>query len=187
MLGFVSSVTRFRVSEYLCQSMSNGSIKLNARVGYSRLAECGEVVAVKLSRLDRSRQSAHRSKNLEAQRPAWQCRRAEVRRFRWWKHALCHKNSGLLRGRRVQAGPRTQCQYVRDRSIQDRHSEGGTMNRRRAIEVEASKRRLRSIRPTWSQKIRERLSCDMRRKLCIFACHIAINKEVQFRMRRYTR
>lgn len=66
-----------------------------ARVGYSRLAECGEVVTLKLSRLDRSRQSAHRSKNLEAQRPPGQCRRAEVRRFRWWKHALCHKNSGL--------------------------------------------------------------------------------------------
>jgi hypothetical protein len=158
-----------------------------ARVGYSRLAECGEVVAVKLSRLDRSRQSAHRSKNLEAQRSPWQCRRAEVRRFRWWKHALCHKNSGLLRGRRVQAGPRPRCQYVQVRSIQDRHSEEVTMSRRRAIKVETSKRRFRTIRPMWSHKIRERLSCDMRRKLCIFACQIAINKEVQSRARRYTR
>ena len=90
-------VTKDRVSEYcsLCRNT-----KAEVRVGYSRLAECGEMIAVKLSRLDRSRQSGIRSKNFEAQkeerRGSVDGRKSDI------FDVLCHENSGLLRGRRAQ-------------------------------------------------------------------------------------
>lgn len=57
------------------------------------------MIAVKLSRLDRSRQSGIRSKDLEAQRK----RRGSVDGRKSVKFdVLCHENSGLLRRRRAQ-------------------------------------------------------------------------------------
>lgn len=95
-LGCVSSETNDRVSEssILCRST-----KVEVRVGYSRLAECGEMIGVKLSRLDRSRQSGIRSRNLKAQAE----RRGSVHGRKSVKFdVLCHECSGLMRGRRAQ-------------------------------------------------------------------------------------
>ena len=124
-------VTKDRVSEYciLCRNT-----KAELRVGYSRLAECGEMIAVKLSRLDRSRQSGIRSKNLEAQREraSWQCRRAEVRQIR------CSLSQEFGLAARSES-PGRRYRHARDSSVWDLHSEEGTMSRRRAIKVDASK------------------------------------------------
>jgi hypothetical protein len=108
---FVLSVIKDRVSEYSFRSLSSieGEHKIEVRVGYSRLAECGEVIAVKLTRLIRSRQSGKWSRDFKAPPKSIVATdsvygQKSVKLVVVMIHVLCHENSGLLRDRRASVG-----------------------------------------------------------------------------------